>query len=123
MDIGDELVEIERQLWRNDAALYRQHLAPEAQLVFAETGIIGRETAILAIQAEVSEGRVWDDVRFDDMRLLEVSDGVAALIYRATARWLDDENPIIVLCSSLYTSRNGAWKLLLHQQSAVEDVT
>jgi hypothetical protein len=116
----DDLIAIERSLWKNDAVIYEAALIPDAMLVFAETGPITRGQAVAAIREENAKGRRWADVRFDDVLVTPLASDVALLHYRATARWVDEPAPIVVLASSVYVSRDGAWKLAFHQQSAVE---
>ena len=115
-----ELTSIERKLWRNDAALYKDSLTEEALLVFAETGVITRDVAVDAIRKENAEGRRWADVRFDDVRTLGLGEDAALLTYKATARWEGEAEQMIALCTSAYVKRNGAWKLALHQQTALD---
>ncbi len=50
MNLEEQLLDVEKQLWRNDAELYQHHLIPEALLVFPETGVITRDVAIAAIR-------------------------------------------------------------------------
>jgi hypothetical protein len=57
MQLQDQLLAIERRLWTNDAAFYEAHLAEEALLVFAETGVITRDVAIAEIRNENAQGR------------------------------------------------------------------
>ena len=57
--LEEELLKIEKGLWTNNADLYKDSLVPEALLVFAETGVIDRETAVNAIMQENKTGRKW----------------------------------------------------------------
>jgi ketosteroid isomerase-like protein len=117
MAVERELVEIEKQLWKNDAGLYYEKLTDEALLVFPETGVIGRDTAVEAILAENAGGKRWAEVRFDAVRTVELTGDVALLTYRAVARWAHESSPYTALASSVYVRRGGTWKLALHQQS------
>ena len=119
MTLEKQLITVERKLWKNDAALYEANLIPEALLVFAETGVITRDVALDAIRQENAEGRRWADVRFDDIRTLPLGTDAALLTYKATARWQGQTNQMIALCTSVYTLRNNAWKLALHQQTTL----
>jgi hypothetical protein len=119
MMLEQQLVAIERKLWKNDAVLYEQNLIPEALLVFAETGVITRDVALDAIRKENAEGRRWADVKFDDIRTLQLGNDAALLTYKATARWQGQSDQMIALCTSAYTLRDNAWKLALHQQTAL----
>ena len=119
MDFQQHLEAIERELWTNDPVVYSASLVPEALLAFAETGVIGRDTAVAAIRAENAEGRRWAEVEFEDGRLLKLTPGAVLLSYRARARWSHTATPITVLCGSVYVERDGAWRLAYHQQSEV----
>ena len=44
MELLDRLLEIERQLWTNDATLYRDTLLADAILIFPETDVVSRAT-------------------------------------------------------------------------------
>jgi hypothetical protein len=117
MDLADQLLAIERRLWTNDAAFYEGALLPEASLVFAETGVIGRDVAVREIRRENAEGRRWAEVDLADVRFTSPADGVAVLTYRASARWAHEASAIRALASTVYVRRDGAWKVAFHQQT------
>jgi hypothetical protein len=119
MTFEEQLVAIERKLWKNDAKLYEANVVPEALLVFAETGVITRDVAVDAIRTENAEGRRWAEVDVNDVRLLPLGKDAALLTYKATARWEGDITNMVALCTSAYVLRNNAWKLALHQQTAL----
>jgi hypothetical protein len=116
MDSAD-LYQIEQSLWTNDPQVYHDSLHRDALLLFQETGVITRDTAVAAIRDENRENRRWAEVRFSDQRVLSPAQDTRVLIYRATARWNDEQTPISVLCSSVYALRSGEWKLVFHQQT------
>lgn len=117
MPLSKQLLDIEEQLWRNDAVLYQDHLIEEAVLVFPETGVITRATAVEAIRQENAEGRRWAEVRIDNVRSMPFSEDVALLSYRVAARWEHERTKNTALASSIYVRRDGFWKLAFHQQS------
>jgi hypothetical protein len=116
MALADDLLAVERNLWKNDPDLYHDALTENVMLVFPETGVIGREFAVDAIRKEVAENRVWADVKFSDVRAEPISADVAALTYKVIARWNYEKEGTTAIASSIYVKRNGAWKLSLHQQ-------
>jgi hypothetical protein len=120
MELEKQLIDIERRLWSNDAAFYKANLIDDALLVFAETGVIGRGTAVDAILTENAEGRRWAEVEFDEVRTLQLADEVALLTYRVVSRWEHQQSKNAALASSVYIKRGGAWKLALHQQTPVQ---
>ena len=119
MALKDELLAVERDLWKNDPDLYHRTLTPDAQLVFPETGVIGRDFAVDAIRKEVAENRVWADVDFEDVLAQSITTDVAALTYKVKARWNYEKAATTAIGSSIYVKRDGGWKLALHQQGAV----
>jgi hypothetical protein len=112
-----ELYEIERSLWTNDPKVYHDSLRHDALLLFQETGVITRDTAVAAIREENREDRRWAEVSFSDQRTLSPTQDTYVLIYKATARWNYEQSPITVLCSSIYALHSGDWKLVFHQQT------
>jgi hypothetical protein len=123
MDLQDQLLRTERELWTNNAVLYRDALVPEALLVFPETGVITRDTAVEAIRQENVEGRRWAEVNMHEVRTLPLSDAAVLLTYRVTARWEGEQAPILALASSAYVRRDGRWKLAFHQQTPLAAVS
>jgi hypothetical protein len=117
--LEDDLLGIERQLWTNDADVYAASLTGDAVLVFAETGVIRRDTALAAIREENAEGRRWADVTFDDVLVTQPTRDTAVLTYRVTARWEHEHSATRALASTLYVRHNGGWKAAFHQQTPV----
>jgi hypothetical protein len=117
MSLETQLLEVEKRLWRNDAELYHDNLTDEALLVFPETGVITRDVAVDAILVENAEGRRWAEVDFEEVRSVQLTEDVALLTYRVTARWEHEASEYPALASSVYVKREGAWKLAFHQQS------
>ena len=117
MPLLELLLQIERELWRGNARLYRHHLHDDAVLVFAETGVMGKTSALNAIEQGDGGAQQWEDVIFSEARAVEFTDDAAMLTYRADARNAQDRSPYSALSSSLYTKRDGQWKLAFHQQT------
>ena len=119
MTLEEELLHIERQLWTNNAELYREHLVEDAMLVFAETGPIGRDVAVKAIRQENAEGRRWVKADLHDIAVRTLAEDAALLSYRAEARWKGADADILAYASSVYVRRGGQWKLAFHQQTPI----
>ena len=117
MSIQDDLLEVERQLWKNDPVLYRENYTDDALITFPETGIIDIGFAVEAIRQENEAGRYWAEVAFEDVQTLHVTDEVMLLLYRAVARWADEARPLTSLATTVYVQRDGRWKAAHHQQS------
>ena len=104
MDLKHALLAIERRLWTNDPAIYGANLTYDAVLVFAETGVIGRETALAAIRQENAEGRRWTEAAFNDVFASQVTPDTALLTYRVTARWEHEQSPITAVDRNIIAS-------------------
>jgi hypothetical protein len=117
----ERLLSLERDLWRNDPAIYQETLISDATLVFAETGRISREQAVEAIKEENAENRRWADVAFSDVHLSRLAGDVVLLHYRVKARWEHEPDAIIALASSVYVRRDDTWRLAFHQQTEIRE--
>jgi hypothetical protein len=114
MTLRAELVKLEEQFWRGDAAYYQRHLAERALMVFADPiGVLDRNQVV----ASIEDSARWRAVRFDDVRFLRPADGVAILTYRANAMREGDETAYSALASSTWVDTASGWKLALHQQT------
>ncbi|HEX2266681.1 MAG TPA: nuclear transport factor 2 family protein, partial [Actinomycetota bacterium] len=110
----ERLLEIEEQFWKGDADFYRKNVADDALFVFSQpVGVLNKDQCIEAIQ----DGERWADVTFDDVRVVELSAGVAAIVYGANAKTATGSG-YSAMATSVYVQRNGWTLLLLHQQSA-----
>ena len=113
MAITDEaLWEREERLWTapiNDCAAM---IAPEALLVFGETGVLDRDFAVAGMRAAPR----WDAVAFSDRRLTRPGKMSAVLGYRAKAV-RGDEEPFEAYCSSTWRGADDGWMLIQHQQT------
>jgi len=117
MELAQQLLDIERKLWTNNAAFYHSHLIDESLLVFPETGVITRSVAVDAMVAEHAEGRRWAEVPCDDVRSMRLTDEAALVTDKVAARWAHEEAKNVALASSVYVKRDGAWKLAFYQQT------
>jgi uncharacterized protein (TIGR02246 family) len=117
MNRDQELIEIERTLWTNDAEIYRKTFLPDAVIIFPEIGRIDLEFALNALRQENAAGKRWAEVAFADIRALRVVPDVTLLHYEATARWNYKQEAKKVVCATLYVKRDGAWRVALHQQT------
>ena len=104
------LLRIEQDLASASADAYRRHLAEEA-LVVIPGHVLDRDGCIEAI--EQSPG--WDEWQIAEPHALELGDDAAVLSYRWTSRRGDSR--YAALMSSVYARRDGAWRLVLHQQT------
>ena len=113
MTLQDELLSIERELWRGTADTYRRHLDEECLVVFTEmAGVSTREQ----IAGSVEESERWRDLELDPQGILQPTPDVALVTYRASATRGDEER-YHALVSSGYVRRDREWKMAFHQQT------
>ncbi|MFC6723881.1 DUF4440 domain-containing protein [Halobium palmae] len=116
MGIKQSLLKLERQLWNADEEFYQETLAEDAVMVFpAPTGILTR-TDILG---SLSGGDRWRSIDFSEVRVIEIGDGTAQLVYRAAAERTEDGSEYSALIATTYLQENGTWSLISHQQTPV----
>jgi hypothetical protein len=108
--VHNTLLEIEHELGSASGDAYRRHLAEEA-VVIVPGHALGHDACIAAI--EQSPG--WDEFEITDPRVLEVGADGALLTYRWRSRRGDAE--YVALMSTVYARRDGAWRVVLHQQT------
>jgi len=117
MDNVDTLAKIERDLWLGGADSYRAHLDELALMVLPDpAGTMGREDAIAAIASAPR----WEQVHFEGLRLLSPTPDLAFLVYEATAHRKGNDAPYRARATSAYVFRDGAWMLVLHQQTPLD---
>jgi hypothetical protein len=114
----DELRRLEEGFWHatTDPGYYRRHMRDDGLAVFAGS-VMTKDEAEASTTSDASSG--WQDVRITDARVLEVADGVAALIYDGTATRAGQRYR--ATCTSVYTRDAGEWRMVLHQQSQVHE--
>jgi ketosteroid isomerase-like protein len=119
MALREDLCELERGFWEavGDPDYYREHMADDGLAVFS-MGVMGKEGAIQSTSE--SQTISWTDIRIEEPRILEITDDVAAIVYKGLAK--RDGEPYEANCTSVYARRDGAWQLVLHQQSVIEMV-
>jgi hypothetical protein len=118
MTLLDELTNLEVGFWHatRDATYYRDHMRDDGVAVFA-----GAVMEKPAVEASTQGDRVgdWTDVRIRDARVVEITDGVAALVYTGSAS--REGARYRATCTSVYARDDGAWRMVLHQQSEMDD--
>ena len=111
MDI-DAAWKTEEGFWLRGPEFYRDHMAPDAQMVFPDpVGILKGEAIVDALE----EAPRWEAVRMDEKTTVLAGDALA-LAYRATGR-RGEAAPYVALCSSTYVRRGGGWTMISHQQT------
>jgi len=112
------LLELERRLWHADAAVYGEMLSDDAVMVFPEpTGLLGRSEVLQSL----GDGDRWRSIEFSDERLVEVTEDVVQLVYRAVAERSEDGSEYSALVTTTYLREDESWTLVSHQQTRAGD--
>ncbi len=108
--VYDELLRIEGELADGPGDPYRRHLAEDA-IVVVPGAILTREACAAAMDASAR----WDEHKITDARTIALTPDSAVLSYRWHSR--RGESTYAAVMSSVYARRDGAWQLVLHQQT------
>jgi len=114
-----QLLELEHAFWEasTDPDFYREHVAEDAVLVFPYgVGAMDKEMTIYAVNS--NEGQ-WESHEFRDVTVMPFGDDAGLITYRAKATRIGDEGTFRAQIASAYARRDGAWKLVFHQQTLV----
>jgi hypothetical protein len=113
MTIQDEVLAIERGFWTGGADFYRQNLDDVCITVFTEmAGAFKRDE----IAGMITDTDRWRDLNLDVKGFLEPAPGFAILTYAVKATRKSNDSYAAAVTSG-YVMRNGAWKMVLHQQT------
>ena len=108
--IEDELLRIERELGDGPGDSYRRHLTDDATVV-VPGAVLSREECAAAIDASAG----WDESEITDARATTPAPDTAVLTYRWRSR--RGETTYAAVMSTVYVRRDGAWRVVLHQQT------
>jgi hypothetical protein len=118
----ESLLELERAGWDSLCAasgseFYGEVMLPGALMVLANGMVMDRDTVVAAL----SKSPPWRAYDIGDVRLIEVDDDNAVLVYTGTG-YRDGEEPAFVgAMASAYHRTDGAWKLALYTQTRIDD--
>ena len=111
-----EVWDCERRFWLDRGTFYKEHVAPDAVLVFPIVGIVDRAAGL----AWARKAPRWSHVAFSN-RISSVAAGTAVLAYEAHAEAAKSTDTYSACCSSTYIRVRESWMLVAHQQSALEN--
>ncbi|UJA20418.1 nuclear transport factor 2 family protein [Thermoleophilia bacterium SCSIO 60948] len=115
MSVGDELIEIERELATGGGEAYREHMLAHG-IVVVPGMRLDRDSTIEAIDS----ARGWDRFEISDAQGIDLGGDAALVSYRFMG-WRGDEL-YDALASSVYErAGSGGWKLALHQQTPIPE--
>lgn len=114
----EELLEVEKSFWTSsgDQSFYQTHVADGGRFVLS-IGILDKQKVV----ASMAEAQPWESFDIHEPSYVPISDGVAAVVYEATGRrHADDDDEYRANILSVYTSVDGDWQLILHQQTPLD---
>ena len=111
------LVDLERRGWDSlcdgtGADFYGALMTTDGVMVLANGMVMTREDVI----ASLGQAPPWDDYSLDDVRVVDVGDGAASLVYRGTAR-REGEDPFAAAMTSTYVRTPDGWRLAVYTQT------
>ncbi|PRC42745.1 DUF4440 domain-containing protein [Mycobacterium sp. ITM-2017-0098] len=117
--LTEELLELEHAGWKSlcdgsGDAFYGGVMTADAVMVLANGMVMDRD----AVTSALGESPPWARYEIEDVRLIEISDDTAALVYTGTGWRAESDEPFVGAMSSVYHRTGNGWKLALYQQSA-----
>jgi ketosteroid isomerase-like protein len=111
----DELLALEEGFWRAAGSrdAYAAHLADDAVHVFPGWGATTDNERVLQAVETVEP---WETFSIDDLRLVELGEEAAALVYTAHARRARQDEYVAAM-TSVYRRADDGWRLVIHQQT------
>jgi len=109
------LLELDRARWdslcnQTGSEYYGELMLPNALMVLANGIAMDRDMVVSAL----SESPPWRTYDIGDVRLIEVDNGNAVLVYTGTAYREADEPAFVGAMSSAYHRTDAGWKLALY---------
>jgi hypothetical protein len=118
MALTQDLFNIEQGFWLSGKEHFTAHLDERCVLVFPQMGEMHGVKTLEEVAATATSSNRWRDLSMSDRSLLEPTENVAIISYRADVTRADGE-PYKALISSAYVRRENGWKLAFHQHSPV----
>jgi hypothetical protein len=89
----------------------------DALMVLANGMVMDRDTVV----ASLSKSPPWRTYEIGDVRLIEVDDDNAVLVYTAPRTGTAEEPAFVGAMTSAYHRTDGGWKLALYTQTRIGD--
>ena len=94
---------------------YGDLMTAEAVMVLVNGMVLDRAT----ISASLNDSPAWDTYALTEPRLVPVGADSVALVYRATASRLGEDEPFTALMTSTYRLVQGRPRLAMYQQTTI----
>ena len=113
MDETPGIWSMEQEFWGAGVDFYRDHLAPDAKMLFPEpVGMLNRDEVIRSID----ESPRWTRVEMEERSRVSLHPEVELLAYRARA-WREGDTEVYqAWIVSVYRALEDSWLLVYHQQ-------
>jgi ketosteroid isomerase-like protein len=110
-----DLIALEKGFWgaAGSRDSYDAHLAVDAVHVFPGWGATDDNERVLQAVETVEP---WETFSIEDLRLVELGDQAAALVYTARARRTGQDEYVAAM-TSVYRRADDGWELVIHQQT------
>lgn len=116
MGLEQDLLEMEQGFWLSGTEHFSAHLDDRCILAFPQSGEMHGVKTRDEVAATATQTNRWSDLNMSDRSLLQATEQVALISYRADVTRADGQ-PYAALVSSLYVRRGNGWKLAFHQHS------
>ncbi|MGD9998276.1 MAG: nuclear transport factor 2 family protein [Ilumatobacteraceae bacterium] len=116
----DDLLDLERQGWRSLCEqtgddFYGKVMTDDAVMVLANGQVMTRDDVVGAL----GQAPPWSSFDLSDVRLVRAGVDSAAIVYVGSATRETGGEPFVAAMTSVYTTVDGEWKLVLYQQTPV----
>jgi hypothetical protein len=120
--VEDSLLDLERAGWdslcnASGSEFYGGIMLADALMVLANGMVMDRDTVL----ASLSKSPSWRAYDIGDVRLIELDDHNAVLVYTGTAYRDGDEPALVGAMTSTYHRTDDGWKLALYTQTSIGD--
>ncbi len=119
MALQDDLYRIEEGFWLAGEEHFLANLDDRCLLAFPQMGEMHGIRSREEVAATARSPNRWRDLRLANQHILQLTDDVAIISYRADVERADGQ-PYSALIGSTYIRRPDGWKLAFHQHSPVE---
>ena len=118
MALENELFDIEQGFWLRGEEHFLDHVDDLCLLAFPQAGEMHGIRSREEVAATATTANRWRDLAMNARHILQLSDEVAIISYRADVMRADGQ-PYAALVSSTYARRADGWKLAFHQHAPV----
>ena len=116
MKLEHDLFRIEQGFWLSGEEHFSAHLDAQCVLVFPQAGEMHGVMTREDVAKTATPTNRWRELKMTDRSLLQPSEEMAIISYRADAIRADGD-PYAALIGSAYIRRPEGWKLVFHQHS------